>query len=114
MKAKTILAMLALSLMVLSIGSCNTDDIKDIVEYNLEIINNTSTPYDVWIDNPLSTHGYYHAGHVAANQKTIIHELDIGIDYKCNLVNEGASAEPAVHHRIVFSNDADVHWAINP
>jgi len=113
MKSKKFLTVLVLVLVVLSISACNEDDVKDIVEYNLTIHNNTATSYDVWIDNPLSSHGFYHAGHVAANQKTIIHELDIGIDYKVHLTNENAPADPAVHSRTVTSSSEDVSWTVN-
>jgi len=114
MQAKKILSLLIVALVALSIGACNSDDVKDIVEYNLTIVNNTDTAYDVWIDNPLSDHGFYHAGHVAATQKTIIHELDIGIHYKVHLALENEPADPGVHEKSIHSNDADVTWTINP
>jgi len=111
---KKIVVLLALALVMMAVGACNEDDVKDIVEYNLTIENNTATVFDVWIDNPLSSHGYYFASHVAANHKTIIHELDIGIEYKVNLVLKDEPAEPSVHHRIVHSSSDDVIWTINP
>jgi len=114
MKTKKILSLLSLALVVLAVGACNEDDVKDIVEYNLTIVNNTDAAYDIWIDNPLTTHGFYPAGHIAANRSAVIHELDIGVNYSVHLVNEGATADPAVHARNVHSGDSDVTWTVNP
>ena len=113
MITRRILSVLFLVTLALSVSACSDDDVKDIVEYNLTIHNNTDTSYDVWIDNPLGTGGFYHAGHVAAHQMTIIHELDIGIHYTVHLTDVDADAEPAVHERTVTSDSADVSWTVN-
>jgi len=114
MKSKKILALMVLAALVTSLGACITDDdVKDIVEYNLRIENDTSSAFDIYIDNQLDSHGAYPAGHVAANQHTIIHELDIGVNYIVHLVNPGDDFDSPVHEKNVHSAGGDMTWTIN-
>ena len=114
MKTRNFLILTALAALVLGLGACmDDDDVKDTVEYNLRIENNTDSAYDIFIDNGLNNAGPYPAGHVAAHQYTIIHELDIGVDYTVHLVNPGDGFDSPVHERTVHSESADVTWTIN-
>jgi hypothetical protein len=113
MRWKSVVALVSMVLVAVAMAACSEDDIIDLVEYNLTIENTTASAYDVWINNPLSTSGFYAAGHLAANRSTIIHELDIGIDYEVNLTTPGSgSATPAIHNKTISSSDQDVTWQV--
>ncbi len=114
MNNKKTASLLALAVLLVSfVGCMDDDDVKDIVEYNLRINNNAATAFDVHIDNQLDSPGSYSAGHVAAGQHTIIHELDIGVDYIVHLVNPGDGFDSPVHQRTVHSSGGDVTWTID-
>jgi len=114
MKTIKLLTLIVVAMLAVSLGGCmDSDDVQDIVEYNLRIENGTDAAYDIWIDNPLTNHGPYPAGHVAANQHALVHELDIGINYTVHLVAPGDVFDNAIFQRNVHSSGGDITWNVN-
>lgn len=98
---------------LLFLGACSDDDneCRDLAEYDLTIQNKTAEAFDVHI-SPGPGNDFYHAGHVAARQMTIIHELDIGIDYLVHLTDVNAPAESAIHEYTISPSGEDVTWIL--
>lgn len=114
MMKKKITTLVIAAILISSLGAClSDDDVKDVVEYDLHIVNNTASAFDIYIDNDLENSGAYTAGHLAANQFAIIHELDIGVNYTVHLVNPGEGFDSPVHEKVIRSSGADVTWTIN-
>ena len=85
------------------------------MQYDITIINGTTTNYEVWIDADVDAAGFVRDGSVGGEATRLLSNRIIDVSFHIRLILEGEDPETTfAHERTITSTGDDVTWAINP
>jgi hypothetical protein len=112
---KRALILIAVLGLIPAFYGCSEDDVKDALQYDITIINGTTTNYEVWIDADVDSAGFVRDGSVADGATRVLSNRVIDVSFHIRLVLTDEDPETTfAHERTITSTGDDVTWTIIP